>query len=96
MSGTDSRGAATPERLLTVGEARQILRISEAGFYRLLRRRELGTVKVGARRLVEPAAVRAFIEARRRVGTEARHERDPAGEPGLEVPAGGGGGDDEG
>jgi excisionase family DNA binding protein len=67
MTATDSdrQSLAGLEPLLSVAEARAVLRISESGVYRLLRRGELAAVKVGGRTLIEPAAIRRFIAARR-------------------------------
>lgn len=56
-----------PERLLTVEEARDCLRISQASVYRLLKRGDLLSLKVGSRTLIDPRDLRTFIESRRRV-----------------------------
>lgn len=67
MTGADAD--STPdmlEPLLSVEEVSKLLRISESGVYRLLRRGELASVKVGGRTLFEPRAVREFIAASRR------------------------------
>jgi excisionase family DNA binding protein len=67
MTVRDGSGQPTTqlEPLLSVSEARDVLRISESGVYRLMRRGELASVKVGGRTLIEPAAIRAFIAERR-------------------------------
>ena len=62
----DSAGAALLEPLLSIREAHERLGISEAGFYRLIRRGDIAIVEIGGRRLVEPEALREFIAARRR------------------------------
>ena len=56
------------EPLLSVEEVCELLRISESGVYRFLRRGELASVKVGGRTLFEPEVIREFIAARRRAG----------------------------
>lgn len=68
MTGTDGNPAPTPplEPLLSVDEVVELLRISESGVYRLIRKGALATVKVGGRTLFEPAAIRGFITAQRR------------------------------
>jgi excisionase family DNA binding protein len=53
------------EALLSVRDVGDVLRISESGVYRLVRRGELIPVKVGGRTLFEPAVIRAFITLRR-------------------------------
>lgn len=65
VSDSDGQQVVELEPLLSVSEARAVLRISESGMYRLLRRRELPSVKVGGRTLIERAAIRAFIAERR-------------------------------
>ncbi|MDX6608847.1 MAG: Helix-turn-helix domain [Solirubrobacterales bacterium] len=57
------------EPLLSIEEVSELLRISESGIYRLLRRSQLVSVKVGGRTLFEPGAIRAFIAASRRAGS---------------------------
>ena len=53
------------EPLLSVREARQILGVSGPTIYRLMGDGQLPSVLVGGRRLIEPAELRRFIEARR-------------------------------
>jgi len=48
--------------LLTVPEAAERLRISKWMVYNLIRSRSLRTIKIGDRRLVPVAALRAFLE----------------------------------
>lgn len=57
------------EPLLGINDIVELLRISESGVYRLVRRGELTSVKVGGRTRFEPSAVRAFIAAKRREAT---------------------------
>ena len=47
--------------LLTVPEAAERLRVSKWMLYNLIRARRLRTVKIGARRLVPVAALRAYL-----------------------------------
>jgi excisionase family DNA binding protein len=49
--------------LLTITEACNLLRISRWSFYRLVQQRRLRTVKIGARRLVPPAAIADLVTA---------------------------------
>ncbi|HAL28133.1 MAG TPA: hypothetical protein DCP25_15555 [Chloroflexi bacterium] len=60
-SETDAR----IEPLLSLAEGQRLLGLSRAGFHRLLGRGELQTVRIGYRVLIEPAALRRFIEAHR-------------------------------
>jgi excisionase family DNA binding protein len=57
------------EPLLSVDEVAELLRISESGVYRLIRKGELVSLKVGGRTLFEPVTIREFIAARRRDAT---------------------------
>ncbi len=74
-----------------MSEAGEILGVSRMTMYRLVGRGDLPVVRIGDRPLVEPAAIRAFIEARR-----TPRRRGPAGEPGLVKTADPGGGDESG
>jgi excisionase family DNA binding protein len=47
--------------LLTVPEAAERLRISKWMLYNLIRSRKLRSIKIGDRRLVPVAAIRAFV-----------------------------------
>ena len=49
------------EPLLSIEEVAEVLRISESGVYRLIRRDELCCVKVGGRTLFEQLELRNFI-----------------------------------
>lgn len=51
--------------LLTVPEASQRLKTSQWTIYKLLRERQLESIKIGARRLIPLDALEAFIDARR-------------------------------
>jgi excisionase family DNA binding protein len=53
---------ASPERLLTIEEAADWLRVSRWSVYNLIRAKQLRTVKIGRRRLVPPAALAECIE----------------------------------
>src|SRR4051812_47738401 len=55
------------EPLLSIEEVADVLRISESGVYRLIRRGGLCCVKVGGRTLVEPLELRGFIATSRQV-----------------------------
>lgn len=48
--------------LLTVPEAAERLRISKWLLYNLIRSRRLRSVKIGDRRLIPVAAIRAFLD----------------------------------
>jgi excisionase family DNA binding protein len=53
---------ASPERLLTIEEAADWLRVSRWSVYNLIRAKQLRTVKIGRRRLEPPAALAECIE----------------------------------
>jgi excisionase family DNA binding protein len=53
------------ERLLTINEVCELLGISRASVYGLMRAGELTPVRVGERARFEPVDVRAYIERRR-------------------------------
>jgi excisionase family DNA binding protein len=57
-----------PPALLTIEEARSILRISRWSLYQLINRRRLRTVTIGQRRLIAAEDLRAFIEGLRQEG----------------------------
>lgn len=62
MSGHDTTRAVDAEPvLLTVPEACERLRISRWTLYRLIHQRQLRTVQIGSRRLIEAAAVSDLI-----------------------------------
>lgn len=51
--------------MLSIAEAREILGISEPTMSRLLREQKIPSFYIGRRRLIDPADLRAFIDARR-------------------------------
>jgi excisionase family DNA binding protein len=51
-----------PERLLTVDEAADRLRVSRWSVYNLIRSNQLRTIRIGRRRLVAPSAIAQCIE----------------------------------
>ena len=55
--------------LLTIDEAREILRVSRWTVYRLINERQLETIKIGSRRLVPTDAVRDLIKRLREGST---------------------------
>jgi excisionase family DNA binding protein len=55
--------------LLTVPEACATLRVSRWMFYRLVQQRQLRTVKIGSRRLVQASALEDYLQ---RLATEAQ------------------------
>jgi predicted DNA-binding transcriptional regulator AlpA len=57
-----------PERLLSLRETQEALGLSRAGLHNLLNRGELPTIRIGGRRLVAPADLRRFVDARREGG----------------------------
>ena len=57
------------EPLLSIEDVAGVLRISESGVYRLIRRDEISCVKVGGRTLFEPGELRTFIAAKRQGGS---------------------------
>lgn len=75
-AGSDSTSVPALEPLLSVEEVCDLLRISESGVYRFIRRGELASVKVGGRTLFEPEVIREFIAERRRAcnGADAGEE----------------------
>ncbi len=52
----------TADRLLTVQEAADRLRVSRWSVYNLIRANQLRTIRIGRRRLVTPAALAECIE----------------------------------
>ena len=52
----------TADRLLTVQEAAEQLRISRWSVYNLIRANQLRTIKIGRRRLITPAALADCIK----------------------------------
>jgi excisionase family DNA binding protein len=60
----------TVDRLLTVPEAAAALRVSKWTLYQLIRSRRLGTIKIGARRLVPTTALDAFLAQAQAEGAE--------------------------
>jgi excisionase family DNA binding protein len=67
--------AALLEPLVSRGEAQRILGIGRSTMTRIIERGELRTVRIGARRLIDPASLRAFIDERR----DSRNDDDPPG-----------------
>ena len=67
MEGPDkqSAGETAIEPLCSVEDVSAVLRISESGVYRLIRKGELNCIKVGNRTLIEPDEIRRFIAAQR-------------------------------
>ena len=51
-----------PEKLLKADEVAELLNISKAYAYQLMRQRELQSVRIGAARRVRPKDLKAFIE----------------------------------
>jgi len=72
MTEPDREGktVAYIEPLLSIEDVAGVLRISESGIYRLIRREELCCVKVGGRTLFEPVELRKFIAAKRQQGAK--------------------------
>jgi excisionase family DNA binding protein len=60
--GADRDSNAVTPVVLTVPEACAMLRISRWTLYELIRSRQLETVKIGSRRVIPVAAIRAFID----------------------------------
>jgi excisionase family DNA binding protein len=65
-----ARLAGTLEPLLSIDEAAGVLAISPRGLYRLIRRSDLVSVKVGNCTRIEPQELRRFIAERRKRPTE--------------------------
>jgi len=63
---TDHQGQL--EALLSVPDAADVLGVSPVTTRRLIRSGDLPSVRVGDRVLIEPSAVRAFIDAHREGG----------------------------
>ena len=53
--------------LLSFQEAKNTLNIGHATLYELIRRGEVGSAKIGKRRLFEPDALRSYIERQKQV-----------------------------
>ncbi|MCL2779999.1 MAG: helix-turn-helix domain-containing protein [Actinomycetia bacterium] len=51
--------------VLTVPETAELLKTSQWTIYKLLRERQLGSIRIGSRRLIPVADFQAFIESRR-------------------------------
>jgi excisionase family DNA binding protein len=49
-------------RALSIREAAQTCGLSRATIYRLIEQKKLMTLKIGARRLVRPAAIEALLD----------------------------------
>ena len=58
---TASATTGPPDRLLTVEEAADRLRVSRWSVYNLIRANQLRTIRIGRRRLVTPAALAECI-----------------------------------
>lgn len=65
LASSPSHGAAhvTPV-VLTVQEACKALRVSRWSLYQLVRANEIGTIKIGARRVVPLISIHSFISRR--------------------------------
>ena len=73
MQDNSANTASTSDRppaLLTVDEARAILRISRWSLYQLINRRRLKTVRIGQRRLIAADDLRAFLDSLRHEGAD--------------------------
>lgn len=62
--------ADQPPVLLTLDEARDVLRISRWSLYQLLHRGRLKTIHLGRRRMVDAADVRALLDELRQNGDD--------------------------
>jgi excisionase family DNA binding protein len=62
------RNSVELEQLLTLAEACGVLRISKNTLYDHIHRREIETIKLGRRRLIQPDAIRRFLNDRRATG----------------------------
>jgi excisionase family DNA binding protein len=73
-SPSNSNNAADrPPVLLTIEEARAVLRISRWSLYQLINRQRLKTIRIGHRRLIDADDLRALLDELRREGAD--HER---------------------
>lgn len=70
MQPTPPNAASTPESrppvLLTIEEARTVLRLSRWSLYKLINERRLKTIKIGQRRLIPADDLHRFIDDLRR------------------------------
>jgi excisionase family DNA binding protein len=79
------------ERLLSRREVREVLGVSTVTIARMVASGDLPVVRVGARTLIDPADLRAYIAARK----SRLNDDDPAGTGStVRAPAEAGGGDD--
>lgn len=67
MHKQSTKNAEDP-RLLTVEEARAVLRISRWKLYQLINARRLNTIRIGQRRLIAADDLSAFLDNLRREG----------------------------
>ena len=71
----------TPEKLLTVEEVAEILRVSPTTVYRRIQAGELPYIKLGHRQVrIKPADLKAYIEAHRVTGEPAKPESEDESE----------------
>jgi excisionase family DNA binding protein len=63
----------TLERLLSIEDVADVLRISQRGVYRLIGRGELPTVKIGGLTRIEPQQLKSYIAERRQLS-----DKEPA------------------
>lgn len=70
MTDTANPGSTTPDRdrLMTIGEVSEQLRISRWSVYQLINNRQLKTFTIGTRRLIAPKDFHDFISQRRDQG----------------------------
>jgi len=61
-SQVSSSARTDREPLLTVNETATVLACSRANVYRLIRRRELRAIRVGARFRIRPEVLRRFLD----------------------------------
>jgi excisionase family DNA binding protein len=54
------------QALLTITEARKLVKLGSTTFYSLLRNGEIRSMKIGKSRRIEPAAIEEFLERLRR------------------------------
>lgn len=68
---TPEEASGRPAALITIEEARAVLRISRWSLYQLINHNRLKTIRIGHRRLIAADDLRALLDDLRREGTDS-------------------------